>query len=160
MFDVFERNIEQSTIGESNEVAKPRIFIGHGRSDLWRDLKDHLQDQQGYDVEAYEIGARAGHAIRDILESMLEKSDFAILILTGEDQTTDDAMHPRLNVVHELGLFQARLGFNRAIAVVADNVEEFSNIHGLQQIRFSGDRVRETFGDILATLRREFGGPQ
>jgi hypothetical protein len=46
------------------------IFVGHGRSQLWRDLKDHLQDKHGYTIEAYETGARSGHCIRDILEEM------------------------------------------------------------------------------------------
>ena len=157
VFAVFERHVVQSKIPATTSDTQPRVFIGHGRSAIWRDLKDHLQDQHGYSVEAYEIGARAGHVIRDILEGMLSASDIAILVMTGEDRTDDDRLHPRLNVVHELGLFQGRLGFNRAIVLMEDNVEEFSNIHGIQQIRFSADSIRETYGDVLATLKREFG---
>jgi predicted nucleotide-binding protein len=119
-------------------------------------LKDHLHDQHGYPVEAYEVGARAGHTIRDILETMLAESAFAILVLTGEDEDKKGKLHPRLNVVHELGLFQGVLGFSKAIALLEDGTEEFSNIHGIQQIRYSKGNIRETFGDVLATLRREF----
>ena len=56
------------------ESIEPVIFIGHGRNQAWRDLKDHLTDKHDYRVEAYEAGARAGHTIRDILESMLTAS--------------------------------------------------------------------------------------
>lgn len=134
----------------------PRIFIGHGRNAAWRDLKDHLHEQHGYAVEAYEIGARAGHAIRDILGDMLTKSSFALLVLTAEDETADGHLRARQNVVHELGLFQGRLGFARALVLVEEGTEMFSNLQGIHQIRFRVSAIKETYGDVLATLRREF----
>jgi len=155
VFDVFERNLEESKIENPNLDEAPKIFIGHGRNQQWRDLKDHLHEQHGFKVEAYEIGARAGHTIRDILETMLEESNFAILVLTAEDEDIQGHFHPRLNIVHELGLFQGHLGFSKAIALVEDGTEEFSNIHGIQQIRFAKGKIRETYGDVLATIRRE-----
>lgn len=138
------------------DKARPIVFIGHGRSFQWRDLKDHLQDKHKYVVEAYEVGARAGHTIRDILDEMMTKSSFALLILTAEDKDENGAFHARENVIHELGLFQGKLGFSRAIAIVEEGTTEFSNIQGIQQIRFSKGNIRETFGDVLATLKREF----
>jgi len=64
--------------------------------------------------------------------------------------------HARENVIHELGLFQGRLGFTRAIVLLEEGCQEFSNILGVNQICFTKGRIRETFGDILATIRREF----
>lgn len=135
---------------------RPRVFIGHGGSPAWRDLKDHLHDHHGYEIEAYETGARAGHTIRDILDSMLQRSSFALLVLTAEDEQADGEFRARQNVVHETGLFQGRLGFDRAIVVLEEGVEAFSNLQGIQQIRFGQGRIREAFGDVVATLRREF----
>jgi len=123
---------------------------------LWRDLKDHLQDKHGYSIEAYEVGARAGHTIRDMLEQMLSSSSFAILVLTAEDETSNGKFLARQNVIHETGLFQGRLGFNRAIVLLEKGTEEFSNIHGIEQIRFSKNNIKETYGEVLATLKREF----
>jgi len=138
-------------------VAGPVIFIGHGQDPAWRDLKDHLVHQQGLTVQAYETGARAGHSIRDILESMLNSSAFAILVFAAEDDMADESRRARQNVVHELGLFQGRLGWHRALLLVETGTDLFSNIEGVQQIQYSKGHVRETFGDVLATLRREFG---
>jgi len=76
--------------------------------------------------------------------------------MTAEDQTIHGHFRPRQNVVHETGLFQGRLGFNRAIVLLEDGVEEFSNLHGIEQIRFSQGNIRETYGEILATIKREF----
>ncbi|MBV9156525.1 MAG: nucleotide-binding protein [Acidobacteriaceae bacterium] len=161
-----DRVQELSNIVESHLVQfapavpadKPviRIFIGHGRNGHWRDLKDHLQDQHGYKVEAYETGARAGHSIRDILEDMLNRSSIAFLVLTGEDETSGGGIRARQNVIHEAGLFQGRLGFSKALMLVEEGVEEFSNVDGIKQIKFPTGRIRETFGDVLAVIKREF----
>ena len=154
---VFEKNAERCRMPESEEPEPEgkKVFIGHGQDPQWRDLKDHLHEKHGYEIEAYEIGSRAGHAIRDILEEMLEGSFFALLVMTGEDETKEGKFLARQNVVHEAGLFQGKLGFSRAIVLLEEGTEEFSNIHGIQQIRFSKGRIRESFGDVVAVLKRE-----
>lgn len=157
IFDVFEQRRTEGRLPEPPVALDPAVvFIGHGRNQAWRDLKDHLQDKHGVIVEAYETGARAGHTIRDVLEEMVTKSSFAVLVLTGEDEQSDGGLRARQNVIHEAGLFQGRLGFSRAILLLEDGVEEFSNVHGVQYIRFSRGNIKETFGEVLATLRREF----
>ncbi|MBI5352102.1 MAG: nucleotide-binding protein [Chloroflexi bacterium] len=156
VFTVFEENISQAIDIVINPESDVRIFIGHGRSKLWRELKDHLHDKHSYPVEAYEIGARAGHVIRDILEQMLDSSSFALLVMTGEDKMADGKLLARQNVIHETGLFQGKLGFSKAIVLLEEGTEEFSNLAGIQQIRFSKGNIKETFGDVLATIKREF----
>jgi predicted nucleotide-binding protein len=137
-------------------LPKPVIFVGHGQSPLWRDVKDHLHDLHGYDVIAYESGSRAGHTIRDVIVDMLEKASFGILVMTGEDRYEDGSLGARPNVIHEIGLFQGRLGFTKAIVLLEEGTQEFSNLHGVNQIRFKKGNIREVFGDVLAVLRREF----
>lgn len=157
VFEIFEKHLLESRLPEPEKnESKPVVFIGHGSSSQWRDLKDHLQDKHGYEVEAYETGARAGHHIRDILDEMASKSSFALLVMTAEDEQPDGAFRCRQNVVHETGLFQGTLGFSRAIVLMENGVEEFSNIQGIQQIRYQESNIKETFGEVLATLRREF----
>ncbi len=158
VFGVFDEHAPRATRPKPEPVKQaPTVFIGHGGNPQWRDLKDHLQDHHGHDVVVYEVGARAGHTIRDILEDMLSKSSFAILVMTAEDEDAQGRFHARANVIHELGLFQGKLGFTRAVALLEGGTEEFSNIHGIHQIRFGKGNIKETFGEVLATLRREFG---
>lgn len=154
IFQVFERNLDESKIVTESEPLT--IFIGHGHNPQWRDLKDHLHEKHGLNVNHYEIGPRAGKSIKDVLEEMLDESSFALLVLTGEDIHTNGELHARENVIHELGLFQGRLGFTRAIVLLEEDVQEFSNILGINQLRFAKGRIKETFGDVLATIRREF----
>lgn len=128
IFGIFDRKIDVSKLPEPDSNAEDKIFIGHGHGTAWRDLKDHLHDQHGYLIEAYETGARAGHAIRDILHEMASNSSFALLVMTGDDIGPDEQRRARQNVVHEIGLFQGRLGFERAIVLLENGVEEFSAI--------------------------------
>jgi predicted nucleotide-binding protein len=61
----------------------------------------------------------------------------------------------RENVVHEAGLFQGRLGFKKAIILLEEGCEEFSNIHGLGQIRFPKATISAKFEEIRGVLERE-----
>lgn len=149
---IFESNLEKSKIKPSN----PMIFIGHGRDEQWRELKNHLQDEHNFKVNAYEVGPRAGLGVKDVLEKMLDESSIAFLVLTGEDIDNCGRLHARQNVVHELGLFQGRLGFDRAIPLVEDGVMDFSNIRGITKIIFSKGNIQATFGKVVATINREF----
>jgi predicted nucleotide-binding protein len=136
---------------------KPTIFIGHGRDTSWRSLKDHLQEKHSQSVTAFEIGERAGHTIRDILEDLLQQSSIAFLVLTAEDEQSDGNFRGRQNVVHECGLFQGRLGFSRGIILKEEETQGFSNLDGIQYISFKKGHIESTFGDVLAVLKREFG---
>ena len=156
VFKIFEDSVSSCSVPEPQWESMVKIFIGHGRNPLWRDLKDHLQDKHDFEVIAYETGARAGHEIRDVLEEMLNKSSFAILVFTGENEDLEGKLHARENVIHELGLFQGKLGFRKAIVLLEEGVEKFSNIDGVQYIPFQKDNIKETYGDIIATIKREF----
>ena len=157
VFSIFEDDLGIATkIENTRSVDSQRIFIGHGRSPQWRELKDHLTDKHGYKIVAYEVGARAGHTIRDILDEMLHESSLAFLVLTGEDSDENGNLHARENVIHETGLFQGRLGFSKAIVLLEENTNQFTNISGIDQIRFKKGNIRETFGDVLSVIKREF----
>jgi predicted nucleotide-binding protein len=166
--EVFERNADAVRVTrppkEEQTAPEPQpweervtVFVGHGREPAWRELSDRLEKQHHIHTEAFEFAANAGHATRSILERLLEESSFAALVMTAEDETVLGEWRARENVVHEVGLFQGKLGFDRAIVLLEEGCEEFSNIHGIQQIRFASGHIGGSVGEILATLRREFG---
>ena len=88
---------------------------------------------------------------------MSAESSIAFLVHTAEDEDKDGTYHARENVIHETGLFQGKLGFKRAIVLLEDGCNEFSNISGIQQLRFAKDNIKESFGDVVSTINREFG---
>ena len=89
------------------------------------------------------------------LEQMLRDSFFAFIVLTAEDEQQDGKLRARQNVVHDLGLFQGRHGFKRAIVLLEDGCDEFLNIHGLTQIRYPKGRIIAAAEEIRDVLNRE-----
>lgn len=86
---------------------------------------------------------------------MLRRSDIRKWIneLKRLAQKRTSAYSP--NVVHEIGLFQGRLGFRRAIVLMEEGCNQFSNIEGLGQIRFPKGDIRAKSEDIRGVLSRE-----
>jgi predicted nucleotide-binding protein len=141
--------------GKMSTKANASVFVGHGRSLLWRELKDFIKDRLGLPVDEFNRVSTAGVPTATRLKEMLDSAGFAFLIFTGEDEQPDGKLHARENVVHEAGLFQGRLGFNKAIILLEDGCEEFSNIHGLGQIRFPKGRISAIFEQVREVLERE-----
>ena len=132
-----------------------RVFIGHGRSLQWRVLKDFVEGDLELEIEEFNRVPTAGVSTIDRLTEMLANTSFGFIVMTAEDEHADGSHHARENVVHEAGLFQGRLGFHRAIILIEDACNEFSNVHGLGQIRFPTGQIEATFEEVRRVLRRE-----
>ena len=146
-------NVTQQTM--NTDTTNKKIFIGHGRSLVWLLLKDFIKDTLKLPYEEFNRVSAAGEFTGDRLKKMLEESCMAFLIMTGEDEQADGSLRARENVIHEVGLFQGRLGFKRAIILLEKGCKDFSNIHGLIHIPFPKGKIETTFGEILRVLQRE-----
>ncbi|MFE6613794.1 TIR domain-containing protein [Amycolatopsis sp. NPDC057786] len=131
------------------------VFIGHGRSLQWRELKDFLSDRLKLPYDEFNRVPVAGVTNIQRLIGMLDSSIIAFLVLTAEDERQDGSTTARMNVIHEVGLFQGRLGFSRAIVMLEEGCEEFSNINGLGQIRFPKGNISASFEEVRLVLERE-----
>jgi predicted nucleotide-binding protein len=132
-----------------------RVFIGHGGSASWRELKDFLYDRLHLDWDEFNRVPSAGVWTSERLASMLDNASMAFLVCTAEDEHGDGTRHARENVIHEVGLFQGRLGAHRAIVVLEDGCAEFSNVHGLGQIRFPKGNISACFEEVRGVVERE-----
>jgi predicted nucleotide-binding protein len=86
---------------------------------------------------------------------MLEAAAIALIVMTAEDEQPGGKIRARMNVIHEAGLFQGRLGFTKAIILLEEGCEEFSNIEGLGQIRFPTGNISACFEEVRRVLERE-----
>lgn len=148
-------HLERVTNRRKNSTIGRRVFIGHGRSLQWRLLKDFIEDRLGLPCEEFDRVSVAGRATVDRLKEMLDNAAIAFLVMTAEDDMPDGSFRARENVVHEAGLFQGRLGFERAIVLVEEGCHEFSNIHGLGLISFPQGRLGAAFENVRRVLERE-----
>ena len=131
------------------------VFIGHGRSLVWKGLKDFIQDKLKLPWDEFNRVPVAGVTNVERLSQMLNDAAIAFLVMTAEDEHSDGTSHARENVVHEAGLFQGKLGFSKAIILLEEGCEEFSNIQGLGQIRFPPGNIKAAFEEVREVLERE-----
>lgn len=134
--------------------GKGYIFIGHGRSKLWSRLQVFIKDELNLNTLYFESESRTSESITSILEEFLNKTSLAILVFTAEDETIEGKVRARQNVIHEAGLFQGRLGFDKVIILKQEGLEEFSNVSGLQYIPFSEDNIEQTFYELQRKLKK------
>lgn len=170
--DIFRLSNEIATLPENKfQELKPKttksgttttspkktacVFIGHGRSKIWARLQIFLQNDLQIKTVSYESESRVGESIIPILEEMLDRATYAVLVLTAEDQTNAESKRARQNVIHEAGLFQGRLGFDRAVLLVQRGIEGFTNVDGLQYIPFTDENIEETFYQLQRALKEK-----
>lgn len=149
------REAPSTALATTPTIVPRKIFIGHGRSTTWKVLQEFLADRLKLDVEEFNSESTAGIPTAERLLHMLENCCFAFLVMTAEDEHSDGTKHARENVVHEIGLFQGRYGFERAIVVFEAGCTKFSNISGIGQIRFPKGDIMARSEEIRRVLERE-----
>jgi Predicted nucleotide-binding protein containing TIR-like domain len=141
-------------------IRRPRsprsaVFVGHGRSPDWKSVDSFLRDKLDLNVEEFNRDPAAGVHTTDRLSEMLNMACFALLVMTPEDLHDDGKIHARENVVHEIGLFQGKLGFKKSIVVKQNRTASFSNIAGLTYIPYPKGKIDRAFPEIVRTMVRE-----
>lgn len=131
------------------------MFIGHGRATAWKDLRDFVRERVHLPWDEFNRVPGAGVTNIARLSKMLDGAAIAFVVLTTEDEQANGKMRARMNVIHEAGLFQGRLRFEKAILLQEEGCEEFSNVQGLGQIRFPQGNRAAAFEDIRQVLERE-----
>jgi predicted nucleotide-binding protein len=152
-----ERETRATTVTSKQLTSQkqPCVFVGHGASDEWRKLTEYLRQELELHCIEFNSETKSGSSTKERLEEMLDQSTFAFLVMTAEDAHADGSIHARENVVHEVGLFQGRLGFSKAIVLLEEGCAEFSNMAGLTHILFEKGNMQAKFHDIIRVLKRE-----
>jgi predicted nucleotide-binding protein len=122
---------------------------------VWREFKDFITDRTGLPYEEFNRVPVAGTTNIARLTEMMETAAIAFIIFTGEDEQADGTIRPRMNAVHEAGLFQGRLGFSKAIVLLEEGCEHFSNNAGLGHISFPKGKIAAAFEEVRRVLERE-----
>jgi len=148
----------KSNISESTaKLSSPRrVFISHGRSEDWRAVQAHIE--RDLRIPTLELAQEPNRG-RTVLQKLSEESDrcnFAVIIMTGDDQIPGDAPRARQNVMHEIGFFQGKFGLPNACLLYEEGTDIPSNIHGLVYVPFSKGNVSASFSTLDRELRDAF----
>ena len=146
---------EDSTAEKAVVQLGSKVFIGHGgASSEYLKLGVWLTDR-GLQWEVFDRKPTAGMSTKERLLQMLDNVQIAFLMMTPEDEDAEGELNARANVIHEVGLFQGRLGWMKAIVLLEEGCEEFSNIEGVGQIRYLKGNINAAFDEIRQVLVRE-----
>jgi sugar/nucleoside kinase (ribokinase family) len=143
------RDCEAERRGE----GMPRgVFVAHGGNPQWRAVKAFVEDEIQLPAHSFETGVWGSTQVTDALDDLLERCGFAVCVLTAEDLSADGQWRARQNVVHEVGLFQGRYGFDRVILLVEEGVEEVPRTAAPFTVTFPRNGIDTVFWQ----LRRMF----
>ena len=148
-------NIERLAALIAVDANAGKVFIGHGRSAEWLKLRIFFSQTLSLPCDEFHIEPTAGLQTGSRIEGMLNAARMAFLVLTAEDHHSDGTVHARSNVIHEVGLFQAKLGSRRAIVLLENGCSRFSNLDGLTTINFPPNDIMARSEDIRGVLVRE-----
>lgn len=139
--------------GEDGKSQVFRVFISHGRSVLRNRVKRFVEEELSFATEVL-VDRFSGAVIFDKLEDNAWDCDCAIVIMTPDDpQPGGKTFRARQNVVHEIGYLQGMFRDRELVAILKEeSVEWFTNVHGIEYIGFSGEKVTSAFPKLKQAL--------
>lgn len=141
---------------------KPTIFIGssHEAMNIVDAFQSHLEDVA--EVVPWRYGIfKSGESTLESLMRVLERFDFAVLILTPDDLVESrggTSYSPRDNVIFEIGLFIGRLGRERVFIISErdSHLKIPSDLLGIKTIQYRGSEPSEGFDALRRSTRLAF----
>jgi sugar/nucleoside kinase (ribokinase family) len=131
------------------------VFIAHGRNLDWLAVRRFVEERFELPVYSFESSSWGGHQITEALSGFLETCGFAICVLTSEDFTGDGRHLARQNVIHEVGLFQGRHGFDRVLVLAEDGCGFIPRTARPYTIFFPHNGIDRTFYRLDEMIRRQ-----
>lgn len=158
VFEIFESGKVQSLVA-SPKPSEPVPFIGHGRDQQWRDLRDHLRDKHRIEAKYFENAPSAGEQTLDRVLKLVSQSNCALLVHTAEDELADGTVQARQNVVNETGIAIAAFGLDKVIVLLEKACAGFTNFAGVTLLPFEHGNISAAFGEVVANLLDKFPRP-
>lgn len=131
-----------------------KIFISHGHNEIaMHKLKDFVRDRLHMEAVVLSEQPDLGLTIVEKLEHYGKACQFALILLTADDETKSGGLRARQNVIHELGYFHGVLGRKRVLLLKEGGIELFSNISGLIYKEFPAGSIESVFEDIRLAIQ-------
>jgi sugar/nucleoside kinase (ribokinase family) len=129
------------------------IFISHGQNPEWFAVQRFVEGRFESPVYSFESASWGGHEVSEALSKYLERCSLCVCILTAEDMTDDGRWFARQSVIHEIGLFQGKHGFDRVILLVEEGCDFVPQAAASCAVYFPHNRINHTFYQLAETIR-------
>jgi len=129
----------------------PKAFISHGKESAALKKLENFLHNLGVLPLIVKEQPSLDKTVPDKVEYYLQQSDFVIILATGDDEF-EGKLHPRQNVIHEIGLAQ-QTHSGKIIYLLEEGAEFPSNISPKVWERFKQRNMLSAFLCILRELR-------
>jgi len=146
IFGLPDARIETEIRQESSKT-----FIAHGPLSLALDKLCRFLKALGVKTLVVEEQPSSGKAIDDKVEHYMAEADCAVILATGDDKI-EEKLHPRQNVIHEIGLAQKTFP-DKIIYLLEKGVEFPSNIRPKVWESFTQESMDEAFIALARELK-------
>ena len=136
-------------------LENPVTFIDHGTNPIWTRVEKHLREDLMIECKTFLDSSYSSEQMVYSLSDFLDTCNFCVVILTKEDEQKGASEIIYQNIIHKIGLFQGRLGFNKTVLLKQDGIKFDTNFAGLQHITFSGSKIEQAFYELDKMLKRE-----
>jgi len=133
------------------DTEPPKAFISHGKETAALTKVEDFLRILGIDPLIVKDMPSLDKTLGDKVDYYLGKADFIVILATGEDKIKGK-LHPRQNVIHEIGLAQ-KTHPGKIIYLLEENTEFPSNISPKVWERFKQRNMLNAFLCILRELR-------
>jgi hypothetical protein len=133
------------------QLVPPKAFISHGKeSAALRNLREFIETL-GIEPLIVKKQASRDKDVPDKVNFYLNQADFVIILATGDDEF-EGKLHPRQNVIHEIGLAQ-KTHPGRIIYLLEEGTEFPSNIRPKVRESFKRRNMMDAFLGIVRELK-------
>ena len=123
-------NNEKEEIIQSNDLDK--VFIVHGHNEAVNQDVARTIEKLGLEAIILREQPNSGQTIIEKFESYANTVNFAVILLTADDQMLEtNTYRARQNVIFEMGYFMGALGRSHVMCLLQDKVEKPGDIDGV-----------------------------
>ena len=129
----------------------PKAFISHGKKSAALNKLEEFLRTLGVELLIVKEQPSLDKTVNDKVNYYLSQADFVVILATGDDKI-EGKLHPRQNVIHEIGLAQEKFP-GKIIYLLEEGAEFPSNIRPKVWESFKQRNMMNAFLCIVKELR-------
>ena len=128
------------------------VFISHGRSPLWKEVESFIKTDLGH--ETIMIKDQPHREALDIyrLDEETDDCDFALVIVTADDEPAEAKSEARQNIIHEIGFLQGKFGPDNVLVLKQAGLDDYTRATGIEYAEFKNEDIQTLFDRIQNEL--------
>jgi predicted nucleotide-binding protein len=146
-YEILGLEVKPATIVE----LAPKAFISHGKESVALTKLEEFLSTLGIETLIVKERPSLDKTVNEKVNYYLEQADFVVVLATGDDEF-EGKLHPRQNVIHEIGLAQKTYQ-GRIIYLLEEGTEFPSNIRPKVWESFKQRNMMNAFLGIVRELR-------